>query len=117
MVSVICFARDSIKAQRETLGGAGWLDRLVAGVPAPVAPVVEELAFLQLPVRSDQEEQLTRTARSTVAALVDRHLLRQKADLVRQLQRTEGVADAERLRDLRRRLVGVEADRRMLRDP
>jgi len=107
--------RDSVKAQRDALGGAGWLDRLVAGVPPAIAPVVEELAFLQLPVRSDQEEQLTRTARSTVAALVDRHLLRQKADLVRQLQRTEGAADAERLRDLRRRLVGVEADRRMLR--
>jgi DNA primase len=106
--------RDAIKAQRDALGGAGWLDRIVAGVPAAVAPVVEELAFLQLPVRPEQEEQLTRTARSTVATLVDRHLLRQKADLVRQLQRTEGAADAERLRDLRRRLVGVEADRRML---
>jgi DNA primase len=112
---VLAAVRDSIKAQRDALGGAGWLDRLAAGVPAPVAPVVEELAFLQLPVRAEQEEQLTRTARSTVAALVDRHLLRQKADLVRQLQRTEGAADAERLRDLRRRLVGVEADRRMLR--
>ena len=62
----------------------------MAGVPAPVVPLVEELAFLRLPVRAEQEEQLARTAQSTVAALVDRHLLRQKADLVRQLQRTEG---------------------------
>ncbi|HEY8319849.1 MAG TPA: DNA primase [Amnibacterium sp.] len=107
--------RDSIKAQRDALGGAGWLDRLMGGVPAPIVPLVEELAFLRLPVRAEQEEQLTRTAQSTVAALVDRHLLRQKADLVRQLQRTEGAEDSERARDLRKRLVVVEADRRMLR--
>ena len=67
------------------------------------------------PSVASQEEQLARTAKATVASLVDRHLLRQKADLVRQLQRTEGAADADRLRELRTRLVTVEADRRTLR--
>jgi DNA primase len=107
--------RDAIASQLGALGGAGWLERLVAEVPPPVAPLVQELAFLPLPARTEDEEVLRRIAQSTVAALVDRHLLRQKAELVRQLQRSEGSADPERLREIRQRLVGVEADRRMLR--
>ena len=50
-----------------------------------------------------------------VAALVDRDLLRRKAELVGALQRTEGSGDAERRREIRTQLVTVEADRRMLR--
>ena len=113
--ATLAVVRDAIGSQLGQLGGAGWLERLAAEVPEPIAPIVQELAFLPLPVNASQEEQLARTAKATVAALVDRHLLRQKADLVRQLQRTEGAADAERLRELRTRLVTVEADRRTLR--
>ncbi|WP_233551298.1 DNA primase [Amnibacterium setariae] len=110
----LAVVRDAIASQLGALGGAGWLERLTAEVPEPIAPIVQELAFLPLPVRTGGEEQLARTAKSTVAALVDRHLLRRKADLVRQLQRTEG-ADADRFRELRQQLVVVEADRRTLR--
>ena len=99
--ATLAVVRDAIASQLDALGGSGWLDRLVAEVPETV--------------RSAEEEQLARTAKSTVAALVDRHLLRQKADLVRQLQRTEGAADTDRRRELRDRLVGVEAERRLLR--
>jgi DNA primase len=113
--ATLAVVRDAIASQLGQLGGAGWLERLAAEVPVPIAPIVQELAFLPLPVRASQEEQLARTAKATVASLVDRHLLRQKADLVRQLQRTEGAADADRLRELRTRLVTVEADRRTLR--
>ncbi|MGT2426832.1 DNA primase [Amnibacterium kyonggiense] len=113
--ATLAVVRDAVGSQLAQLGGAGWLERLTAEVPEPIAPIVQELAFLPLPVRASQEEQLARTAKATVASLVDRHLLRQKADLVRQLQRTEGAADADRLRELRQRLVGVEADRRTLR--
>ncbi|MDH2442417.1 DNA primase [Amnibacterium sp. CER49] len=111
----LAVVRDAIASQLGALGGAGWLERLVAEVPPPVAPLVQELAFLPLPARTEDEEVLRRIAQSTVAALVDRHLLRQKAELVRQLQRSEGSADPERLREIRQRLVGVEADRRLLR--
>jgi DNA primase len=113
--ATLAVVRDAIGSQLGQLGGAGWLERLAAEVPEPIAPIVQELAFLPLPVNPAQEEQLAKTAKATVAALVDRHLLRQKADLVRQLQRTEGAADADRLRELRTRLVTVEADRRTLR--
>lgn len=115
--ATLAVVRDAIGSQLDALGGAGWLERLAAETPEPVAPIVQELAFLPLPVRASQEDQLARTAKATVASLVDRHLLRQKADLVRQLQRTEGAADTARHRELRTRLVGVEADRRTLRTP
>jgi DNA primase len=113
--ATLAVVRDAVGSQLGALGGAGWLERLAAEVPEPIAPIVQELAFLPLPVRVSEEEQLARTAKATVASLVDRHLLRQKADLVRQLQRTEGAADAERFRELRQQLVVVEADRRTLR--
>ncbi len=113
--ATLAVVRDAIGSQLGQLGGAGWLERLAAEVPEPIAPIVQELAFLPLPVNPSQEEQLAKTAKATVAALIDRHLLRQKADLVRQLQRTEGAADAGRLRELRTQLVTVEADRRTLR--
>ncbi|MFD1722147.1 DNA primase [Amnibacterium endophyticum] len=111
----LAVVRDAIGSQLGALGGAGWLERLTEEAGEQVAPIVQELAFLPLPVVGDDAERLTRTARATVAALVDRHLLRQKADLVRQLQRSEAGADPARLRELRQRLVGVEADRRVLR--
>ncbi|WP_375388603.1 DNA primase [uncultured Amnibacterium sp.] len=113
--ATLAIVRDAVGSQLGALGGAGWLERLAAEVPESIAPIVGELAFLPLPVRPSQEEQLARTAKATVASLVDRHLLRQKADLVRQLQRTEGASDTDRLRELRQRLVGVEAERRGLR--
>jgi DNA primase len=113
--ATLAVVRDAVASQLGALGGAGWLERLAGEVPEPIAPIVQELAFLPLPVRSSEEDQLARTAKATVASLVDRHLLRQKADLVRQLQRTEGAADAERFRELRKQLVVVEADRRTLR--
>ncbi len=113
--ATLAVVRDAIGSQLAELGGAGWLERLAGEVPEPIAPIVQELAFLPLPVRVSEEEQLARTAKATVASLVDRHLLRRKADLVRQLQRTEGAADAERGRELRKQLVVVEADRRTLR--
>jgi DNA primase len=112
--ATLAVVRDAIASQLGALGGAGWLERLAAEVPEGIAPIVHELAFLPIPTQPS-EDKLARLAKATVAALIDRHLLRQKADLVRQLQRTEGAADADRLRELRQRLVGVEADRRMLR--
>jgi DNA primase len=112
--ATLAAVRDGVRSQLDSLGGAGWLERLKAAVPEPIAPLVEELAFAVLPVRAEHEDQLRRTAQSTVASLVDRHLQRQIADLNRQLQRVEGNGDDERRRELTRRLVGVQADRRML---
>jgi DNA primase len=116
-VPAFATVRDAITTQLGALGGAGWLERLMAELPPTVAPLLEELAVAPLPARSSGEEDaaLARLAKGIVAALVDRDLLRQKAELIRQLQRMEAAADTEHRRALRIRLVDVEADRRMLR--
>jgi DNA primase len=109
--------RDAVTTQLGALGGAGWLDRLMAELPPTVAPLLEELAVAPLPAQSkgSDDAKLAQLAKGVVAALVDRDLLRQKAELIRQLQRTEAASDTEHRRALRIRLVDVEADRRMLR--
>lgn len=107
--------RDAIATQLGALGGPGWIERLAAELPPALAPLVEELAMLPLPARSTADDRLTGVARGFVTGLVERDLLRRKAELVRQLQRVESAADDEHVRELSRRLVDVEADRRMLR--
>jgi DNA primase len=116
-VPAFAAVRDAITTQLGALGGAGWLERLMAELPPTVAPLLEELAVAPVPARAkgDDDAALARLAKGVVAALIDRDLLRQKAELIRQLQRTEAAADAEHRRALRIRLVDVEADRRMLR--
>jgi DNA primase len=116
-VPALAAIRDAITTQLEALGGAGWLERLMAELPPTVQPLLEELAVAPLKARQkgDEDAALARLAKGVVAAHVDRDLLRQKAELIRQLQRTEASADAEHRRALRIRLVDVEADRRMLR--
>lgn len=104
--------RDGVGTQLDALGGPGWMERLTGAVPAEVAPIVQELAFLPLPASGD--DQLARTAKAVVAALVRRHLDRRIADLQSKLQRSGGGVDLGRARDLQRQLVGAEADRRAL---
>ena len=48
--------------------------------------------------------------------LVDRDLLRTKADLLGALQRTDSAAEPEKYRQLQEQLVSVESDRRRLRE-
>lgn len=108
--------RDAVRGQLHALGGAGWLERLTEALPTPLRALPEELALVPLPARLRDEDALVPYARSVVARLVDRDLLRQKDELVKQLQRLEGAGDENRMRDLRVRIVGVESDRRMLRD-
>ena len=104
--------RDGVKSQLGALGGAGWLERLAASVPEEVAPLVRELAFLPLPAR--EGDQLARTAKSVVAALIRRHLDRRIASLQSSLRRSEGGVDAARARELQQQLVGAQADKRAL---
>ena len=106
--------RDAIATQLERLGGEKWLERVADELPAPLAPLVEELAVAPLPAHAESEADLTVDARSLVAAIIDRHLLHEKATLVRQLQRVQQSGDPARVRELRVRLVGLETERRAL---
>jgi DNA primase len=90
-----------------------WLDRVLAEVPAPLANLVQQLAVAPLPERTERE--VTRYVRDITVALIDRELLRLKAELLGRLQRTDA-ANREVYSTLQRELVRVEAERRGLRE-
>jgi DNA primase len=92
-------------------GAPPTIDRVVAEVPAPYAGVVQQLAVLPVPERSDAE--LTRYVTGILVAVVERELLRQKRELLGRLQRTDP-ADRETYASIQRALVDLERERRAL---
>lgn len=109
----LAVVRDAVAAIMATFGTPGWLERLIAEVPTPFATLVKELALAPIPEKGDRE--LTIYCQGIVSSLVDRDLLRQKADLLGRLQRTDAAADPERYAELQHHLVRLEAERRALR--
>ncbi|PDQ35548.1 MAG: DNA primase [Candidatus Lumbricidophila eiseniae] len=87
------------------------VEQIVAQVPQPYAHIVQQLAVAPLPQRTEAE--LAGYVRSVVAALIDRELLRQKAELVGRLQRTDP-AKTEVFSAIQRALVDIETERRRL---
>lgn len=100
--------RDAIASQLPTLAQPGWVDRVLAEVPQAYAPTVNALAVAALP----QEGDAGRYARSIVDGLIDRDLLREKAELTSRLGRTE---DPELRRQISLAMVAIETERRRLR--
>jgi DNA primase len=88
------------------------VDRVMAEVPAPFAGVVQQLAVAPVPQRSEAE--LAAYVQGVVSALVDRELLRQKAELLGRLQRTDR-SDPAAFTALQHALVELETERRALR--
>ena len=107
--------RDGITATRDGIGEDGWLERLTDEVPSNFRGLVSELAMLPLPI-AGEEERVAKYVRSIAAALVERDLLRRKAELLGALQRTDAAADPDRYAELQRALVEVEATKRALRN-
>jgi DNA primase len=112
-VPSLAVVRDAVVANVPWVGHASWLERLLADVPAPIAPLVQELAFAPLPERS--EEKVQTYCRGIVTALVERDLLARKASLLGQLQRADPHEQADRRAELQRQLVAIDAQRESLR--
>ncbi|RXZ86434.1 DNA primase [Agromyces atrinae] len=108
----LAVVRDGIAANIDTLASPTGIDTLLADVPKPFAGLVQQLVVAPLPERTERE--LTAYVRGVVTALIDRELLRQKAELLGRLQRTDRT-DVEAYGAVQRALVLVEADRRALR--
>lgn len=100
--------RDAIASQLATMAQPGWVDRVLAEVPQAYAPTVNALAVAELP----QEGDPGRYARSIVDGLIDRDLLREKAELTSRLGRTE---EPEVRRQISLAMVAIETERRRLR--
>ncbi len=105
--------RDGVMASLDDLDSAGWLSRVIDEVPAPFAMLVKELGLAPLPERKGRE--LGLYCQAVATDLIARDLLRRKADLLGQSQRTDAAAEPEKYRALQVELVRIEAERRALR--
>lgn len=100
--------RDALQAA----GGAASLDAVLAELPAQFQPLAAQLAVAPIPYSNAAE--LGAYVNGVLSALLDRELLRQKSELLGQLQRA-AASDPAVVADLQRALVDVEAARRALR--
>lgn len=112
--ATLATVRDGVIATRAAMGSNAWLAQLADDVPSPYRSLVSELVMTPLPTGTEPDD-VARYVRDICASLIERDLLRQKAELLSALQRTDGRAEPERHRDLQHRLVEVEAAKRELR--
>ena len=97
----------------EPIDPKGWLDRIIAEVPEPFSALVKELGMAPIPEQSGRE--LTAYCTGVTVSLIERDLLRLKAELLGRLQRTDAQSEQEKYREVQRSLVSVESQRRALR--
>ncbi|MBI5161964.1 MAG: DNA primase [Micrococcales bacterium] len=108
----LAVVRDGIASALDRFGGRGWVETVASEVPAGFGTVVTQLSVAPIPERSDR---VIAYAGRVVADLVDRDLLRRKAELQGSLLRASQGGDEARLGELQRELVTVEQQRRALR--
>ncbi|MBC7762875.1 MAG: DNA primase, partial [Candidatus Saccharibacteria bacterium] len=109
----LAVVRDGVMASMDDFDSVGWLARVIDEVPAPFAMLVKELGLAPLPERENRE--LTLYCQAVTTDLIARDLLRRKAELLGQSQRTDAAAEPEKYRALQVELVRIEAERRALR--
>jgi len=110
--TTLAVVRDALAAALPHAAAPDWLVRVVGETPAPLANLVTELAMAPLPERTERE--VTRYVRDITIVLVEKDLLRQKAELLGRLQRADAT-NREVYVAIQRELVRVEAERRNLR--
>ncbi len=105
--------RDAIATSIGALESPDWVAAVTSEVPASYASLVQQLAVGPIPER---KEKMAVYCARVASDLVDRDLLRTKAELLGALQRTDSTADPVKYRELQQQLMSVETDRRRLRD-
>ena len=110
----LAVVRDAVAASLDSIDSPLWLERIIDEVPAPFSMLVKELGLAPIPEQNGRE--LASYCQGIASALIDRDLLRQKAELLGRLQRTDAAAEPEKHTELQRELVRVEAERRAMRD-
>ena len=109
----LAVVRDGLVASLDKVDSAGWLARVIDEVPGRFAMLVKELALAPLPERAGRE--LTLYCQAVTTDLIARDLLRRKAELLGQSQRTDAASEPQKYRALQVELVRIEAERRALR--
>ncbi|RZU65404.1 DNA primase [Microterricola gilva] len=96
----------------QELESSAWAGAVLSELPESVVPLAQQLLVAPIPERSERE--LTVYVRGIVTALIDRDLLRHKAELLGRLQRHDP-ADRETSVTLQRALMAIDAERNALR--
>jgi DNA primase len=108
----LAVVRDAVATSIDSLDSSEWLATVTREVPGPFVTLVQQLAVAPIPER---EEKIPAYCVRVASDLIDRDLLRSKADLLGALQRTDAAADPEKYASIQRDLVGLETERRALR--
>ena len=104
--------RDAIAASIDQASAPDWLQQVGSQVPSGFQSLVIQLGVAPIPQREDA---VAEYCEGVVAALVDRDLLRQKAEVLGAMQRAKSEGDQERWDRLSRQSVALETERRQLR--
>ena len=110
--STLAVVRDGIAASIDQASAPDWLQRVGDQVPAGFQSLVIQLGVAPIPQRDDA---VAAYCEGVVAALVDRDLLRQKAEVLGAMQRAKSEGDQDRWDRLSRESVALETERRQLR--
>ncbi len=107
----LALVRDAMVSAFEYYNTPSWVTKVTEETPPALAALVGQLSVAPLPQKPDHVE---RYAQGITGSLLDRELLRRKAELMSLLQRSD--ATAEGYRGLQEQLVAIEAERRALRE-
>ena len=110
--ATLAVVRDAVGASLEFLENPEWLQRIGTEVPTEFSTLVTQLGVAPIPERS---EQLAVYCEGVVASLVDRDILRRKAEVLGAMQRATADGDQERWATLNRESAALESERRALR--
>ena len=107
----LALVRDAMVSAFEHYNTPSWVTKVTEETPPALAALVGQLSVAPLPQKPDHVE---RYAQGVSGSLLDRELLRKKAELMSLLQRSD--AAAQGYRGLQEQLVAIEAERRALRE-
>lgn len=107
----LALVRDAMLSAFDSFDAPDWVAKVQAEVPESLHVFVQQLSVHPLPERAEQEG---RFAKGVTATLLDKDLLRRKAQLLSSLQRAE--SGTEEYRSLQQQLVDIEATRRALKE-
>ena len=108
----LAVVRDGVLASLDAIEAPDFSERVAAAVPAEIVPLVRTLAMAPIP--QSTKEGVRAYVQGIVGSLVDRDILRRKAELLGSLQRLGG-SDPEGSKRLQEQLVELERERRSLR--
>ena len=109
----LALVRDAMISALEYYPTPQWVAKVTEETPSALSTLVGQLAVGPLP---EQAHQTARYCEGVTSSLLDRELLRKKAEVLSALQRSDPTGDPDNYRALQESLVHLERDRRELRE-